>query len=161
MVAQSFATARRPPVGPARGYVVLSAVALLCAALSGCASLSNPVADAVPVRKLSPEVIGRRREEEHTISLSLLRQRPPDAYRLAPGDLLGVWVEGVLGEKGQPPPLRLPEQGNLPPAFGYPIAVRADGTISLPLIEPIKVAGMTVEEVQELIVKTYITEKIL
>src|SRR5262249_56262449 len=97
---------RSTPVRPARGRRLLSGTAaLLCGLLGGCAALSNPVADAVPVRQLPPEVLGRPKEDERTIPLPLLRQSPPDAYRLAPGDVLGVWIEGVLGDKNQPPPL--------------------------------------------------------
>jgi protein involved in polysaccharide export with SLBB domain len=130
--------------------------------LGGCAALSNPVADAVPVRQLPPEVLGQRKEEERTIPLPLLRQKPPEVYRLAPGDVLGVWIEGVLGDKAQPPPLHVPEQGGVPPAFGYPLPVRADGTVPLPLIDPVKVEGMTVAEAQDAIVKAYtVTKKIL
>ena len=70
--------------------------------------------------KLPPEVLGRPREDERTIPLPLLRQSPPDAYRLAPGDVLGVWVEGVLGDKGQAPPLHVPE-GGLPPSGRAPL----------------------------------------
>jgi hypothetical protein len=136
--------------------------ALLCAALGGCAAVSNPVGDAVPVHRLPPEVKGRRKEEERTIPLTLLRQKAPDVYRLAPGDVLGVWVEGILGDKNQPPPLRLPESGTLPPAFGYPIPVAEDGTVTLPLAAPVKVAGLSTAEAQREILKAYtVTRKIL
>src|SRR4051794_26229164 len=112
-----------------RGRIALGMVALLCAVLSGCAALSNPVGDSVPVHRLPPEVHGRRRDEERTIPLALLRQKPPEVYRLAPGDILGVWIEGILGDKAQPPPVRLAEAGsNQAPAFGYPIPVAANGT---------------------------------
>jgi protein involved in polysaccharide export with SLBB domain len=130
--------------------------------LGGCAALSNPVADAVPVRQLPPEVLGRSKEDERTIPLPLLRQPPPDAYRLAPGDVLGVWIEGVLGDKNQPPPLHLPDQGGTPPAFGYPLPVRGDGTVPLPLIDPVRVEGLTLPEAQEKIIEAYtVTKKIL
>ena len=138
---------------------LLVGVLLLCSTLGGCAAMTNPVADAIPVSRLPSEVIGRRREEERTIPLTLLRQKPPDVYRLDSGDLLGIWIEGILGEKGQPPPLRLPEQGNIPPAFGYPVGVREDGTIDLPYIEPLKVKGDTVAEVRDAIHKAYTVDR--
>jgi protein involved in polysaccharide export with SLBB domain len=155
--------ATRCPPRPARGRrLLLGTAALVCAVLGGCAAISNPVADAVPVRQLPPEVLGQRKEDERTIPLPLLRQSPPDAYRLAAGDVLGVWIEGVLGEKTQPPPLHLPEQGGTPPAFGYPLPVRQDGTVPLPLIDPVKVEGLTVTEAQDEIIKAYtVTRKIL
>ncbi len=145
-----------------RGYVLAGAAALLCGLLSGCAALSNPVADGVPVHRLPEEVHGRRREEERTIPLTLLRQRPPDVYRLAPGDVLGVWIEGVLGDKTQPPPVHVAEHGEHPPAFGYPIPVGGDGTIHLPMVPPLPVEGKTLGEVQDAILTAFtVTKKIL
>jgi protein involved in polysaccharide export with SLBB domain len=117
------------------------------------------VADAIPVRQLPVEVLGRRKEEERTIPLPLLRQRLPEAYHLAAGDVLGVWIEGVLGDKATPPPLHIPELGGQPPAFGYPFPVREDGTLPLPLVAPIKVDGMTIAEAQEAIIKAYTVDK--
>ncbi len=135
------------------------AAALLCAVLSGCAAVSNPVGDAVSVRHLPAEVLGRRKEEERTIPLPMLRQKPPETYRLAAGDVLGVWIEGVLGDKATPPPLHIPEQGGQPPAFGYPFPIREDGTLPLPLVAPIKVDGLTIAEAQEAIIKAYTVDK--
>ncbi len=143
---------------------LLLAATLLAGAWSGgCAAVSNPVADAIPVHRLPPEVLGKRKDEEKTIELTLLRQKPPDVYRLAPGDVLGVFIEGVLGEPKQSPPVNLPEQGsNLPPSLGFPIPVRDDGTISLPLVDPIKVEGRSLAEVQADLIKAYtVTKKIL
>jgi protein involved in polysaccharide export with SLBB domain len=122
------------------------------------------VADGIPVRRLPPEVVGHRREEERPIPLPLLRQQPPDVYRFAPGDVLGVWIEGVLGDRTQPVPVTVPEQGKglQAPAMGYPIPVREDGTISLPLIDPLDVKGLSLAEVQARIVEAYtVTKKIL
>src|SRR5271157_5718523 len=104
----------RSPGSPAvhRGRVAVGVAALLCAVLSGCAALSNPVGDAVPVHRLPPEVHGRRKDEDRTIPLPLLRQKPPEVYRLAANDILGVWIEGILGDKNQPPPVHLSEHGD-------------------------------------------------
>jgi hypothetical protein len=131
----------------------------LCCFLTGCAALTNPVADGVPVRYLTPDFLGASKEGTRVVPLSLLRQKPPEVYRLAPGDILGVWIEGILGEPNQPPPLRLPERGDLPPAMGYPMPVRSDGTMALPLVPPLKVEGLSVEEVQDAIRKAYTTPK--
>jgi protein involved in polysaccharide export with SLBB domain len=132
--------------------------------LGGCSALTNPVGDAVPVRRLPPEVLGRRKDEERTIPLSWLRQKAPDVYRLAPGDTLGVWVdlEGPLGDKSLPPPVRLGDSENATPAIGYPVPVRDDGSISLPQIDPLRVEGLTVKEAEAEIIKAYtVTKKII
>jgi len=134
---------------------VIVIVSLLCGLLSGCAALTNPVANGVPVRRLPPELLGEPKEGLQSLPLTLLRQKPPELYRLGPDDLLGVWIEGVLGERGAAPPISFPESRALPPAVGVPIPVRSDGTVSLPLVEPVKVQGLSVEEAQVAIRKAY------
>jgi hypothetical protein len=130
---------------------------LACVGLcGGCASLTNPTADGIPVRHLPPELLARPRAEEKPIPLTLLRQEPPDVYRLGPGDVLGVFVAGILGEPNQPIPVRYAETGNAPPALGYPLPVREDGKLPLPRVAPLKVEGMTVAEAQEAIRKAYV-----
>src|SRR5688572_1525179 len=97
------------------------ACAVLLLSLAGCAAITNPVANGLPDRRLEPELLGPSREVAETIPLHLLGQKPPKDYRLAPGDILGVYIEGVLGERNQTPPLHFPDSGNLPPALGFPI----------------------------------------
>jgi protein involved in polysaccharide export with SLBB domain len=145
--------------GPRRARTLPGVAALVCALLSGCAAVSDPVGDAIPVHRLPPEVHGVPREDERTIPLPLLRQKAPDVYRLAPGDVLGVWIESILGERNLPPPLHLPDQVSQEPAFGYPIPVAADGTVTLPLVPPIKVEGLTVVEAQREILLAYTTTR--
>src|SRR6185295_12742075 len=91
--------------------------------------------------------------------LSLLRQPPPDVYRLASGDILGVWIEGVLGERGQAPPVQAPASGNDPASLGLPIPVREDGTVVLPYVDPISVKGLTLKEAQEAVRKAYTVDR--
>jgi protein involved in polysaccharide export with SLBB domain len=135
------------------------ALLLSCSLLTGCAALTNPVADGVPVRRLPPELLATSRESEKTIPLNLLRQSQPDAYRLDAGDVLGVYVEGILGQANQPPPVRYGEQGNVPPALGYPLPVRDDGTVPLPLVEPLNVKGMTISQAQEAVRQAYTVKR--
>jgi hypothetical protein len=139
----------------------LAALVLMAAVAGaqGCAALSNPVANGVPVRRLPPEQLGESRENMQTIPLSLLRQKPPAAYKLASGDVLGVWVEGVLGEKNAPPPVSIGVAGGDRSSIGYPIPLRADGTISLPLVGPVKVDGMTLQQAEDAIRKAYTVDK--
>ncbi len=145
----------------------LAALALLIPLLGGCAALTNPIVDGVPARRLPPELRERPREQERTIPLTLLGQNEPDVYRIAPGDVLGIYIEGVLGERGVPPPvniappLQIREQRRLPPAFGYPIPVREDGTLGLPLIDPLRVTGMSLKEAQDALREMYIKKEIL
>jgi protein involved in polysaccharide export with SLBB domain len=141
-------------------------VALTCC-LSGCASLTNPVADATPVRLVPPPLLGGHRTGQQTIPLTLLGQCPPPAYALAPGDVLGVYIEGILGEATQPlpvqaaPMVQIREQRRLQPAAGYPVPVLADGTLALPWIERLKVRGLSLADAQEAIQKAYVDKQLI
>src|SRR5258708_24131653 len=70
------------------------AIAFLCSALTGCVALTNPVGNGIPVRRLPPELLGESRAEKQPLTLSLLRQKPPDVYRLAAGDVLAEEAQG-------------------------------------------------------------------
>jgi hypothetical protein len=94
-----------------------------------------------------------------TIDLALLGQEQPDSYKLAPGDVLGIWIEWVLGERGALPPVQLAETGKEPPALGYPVPVRENGTLSLPLVDPVRVNGMSIDEAEAAITRAYTEAK--
>jgi protein involved in polysaccharide export with SLBB domain len=51
--------------------------------------------------------------------------------------------------------MRLPDVANLPPALGYPLPVREDGTLPLPLIKPVQVKDLTLVQAQEKIRLAY------
>ena len=102
------------------------------------------------------------RSDKEPINFLRLRQEPPDAYRLDSRDVLGIYIEGVLGNKDEPPPVHFPEQNeDIPPAIGFPVPVREDGTLSLPLVAPIEVRGLTLPEAERMIRDAYIQRKIL
>ena len=136
------------------GLVLLGAA---LPALSGCSSLALSLhgPDAVPARKVPGLVMSRPRADMQEISLSRLRQSPPEHYQLGPNDILGIFIENVLGKTGEPPPVHFPEEGERDPSIGYPIPIREDGTLPLPLIPPMKVSGLTIEQVTSLVRKAY------
>ncbi|HVA49267.1 MAG TPA: polysaccharide biosynthesis/export family protein [Pirellulales bacterium] len=152
------------------------AAALLCVVASGCAALTNPLANGIPVRLVPPELLnaGPPRESLHTLPLSLLGQKSPDVYRLAPKDVLGVYVEGVLpvtnpDEPAKDPPVYFPSDldprggtgAGLPPVLGFPMAIREDGTVALPMIDPLVLNGKSVMEATDAIREAYIKKGIL
>ena len=138
-------------------------VFLLSSGLSGCAALTNPLKDSIQVSWVPEEFLAKPKEARQPIPMSLLSQGKTAEYRLAHGDTLGVWIEGVLSSPNQGPPVYTPTGRTvLGPALGYPIPVQEDGTISLPLVKPISVQGLTLNEADAAIRKTYIvTNKIL
>jgi protein involved in polysaccharide export with SLBB domain len=141
---------------------MLFAACLLCVSLCGCAAVTNPTVDAIPVRRLPPELLfGRVRDDEITIPLSLLGQPAPQTYRLGPNDVIGVYIEGILGEPTQPLPVYFLDSPRVKAGIGYPISVREDGTIALPLVEPLAVEGKSLTEAEEAIRSAYIKAKLI
>ena len=151
---------------------LLWAALFLCS--GGCASFTNPVADGIPVSRLPDEVFGRPKSELQPIPLNLLRQKEPESHVVDRGDVLAIVAEEVLGRvkmgkdaqglditQQQPPPVQFnPNPNALKPAFvGYPVPVQDDGTIILPELPPLKVKGLTLVQVQALIVKAITVDK--
>lgn len=101
------------------------------------------------------------RSDKEPINFLKLRRTPPDSYRLDDRDVLGIYIEGVLGVKEEAPPVHISEDADVPPAIGYPVPVRENGTVSLPLVDPIDVRGMNLEQAEQRIREAYIDAKIL
>ena len=165
MNATNPATKSRPTAGSWSAAGLASAM-LLIALQGGCTAISNPVARGVPVRLLPEELLVPQQEPKCIIPLTLLRQNPPDQYRFDEGDVLGIYIEGVLPTTTptQPtpptPPVYFPAQisslgRRLPPATGYPFTVQKDGTILLPIVKPLSVRGLTLPEVEAAVRNAY------
>ncbi len=134
---------------------ISSAMMLFGAAFSGgCASLSNPVADGVPVRRLPDEVLGRPKSDLKPIPLTLLRQREIEIYRLDKGDVLAIVAEEIIAPANTAVPVRIPDQFNSTAAIGFPVPVGGDGTISIARLPALNVRGKTLAEVEQLIKDT-------
>ncbi len=139
---------------------------LLASTFSGCTALTQPI-DGVPAKRLPPEFFPEPKSDLVPVDISILSIAPPRDYQIAAGDILGVYIEGVLpfnppNQPPAPPPVNFPDaESTLPPSIGYPIAVQDDGTLSLPLVEPLNVDGLTLDQVRDAIRDTYIEEDIL
>ncbi len=129
---------------------------------TGCANLQYGCdLPAVPAHRVPPEVLGRPRADMQQLSISRLRQESPEVYQLGAGDILGVYIPFVLGTEEEAPPVHFPEQGDQPPALGYPIPIREDGTLTLPLIPPVMVEGLSLAQATERVRNQYINSEIL
>ena len=131
----------------------LPCLLLLAAYGAGCSAL-HPL-HGVPVNYYPKELNGQPRSGKKTIDLSLLRQTPPEHHLIDSGDVLGIYIEGVLGRREEIPPVHFSPTDATPPSLGFPIPVREDGTISLPLAKPLIVRGLTVRAAEDLIRKAY------
>ncbi|WP_145173440.1 polysaccharide biosynthesis/export family protein [Gimesia aquarii] len=130
---------------------------MLIMILNGCAAI-HPI-KGVPAQYLPTEYKAEKKSGKETIDLSLLRQPTPKHYLLDSGDVLGVYIEGVLGQFKDVPPVHFPQTQEVAPSLGYPIPIREDGTISLPLIGTVFARGLTLTQLEETIRRKYTSEK--
>lgn len=93
------------------------------------------------------------------INFLSLRQTPPQEYTLGKGDTLGIYIQGITGDKDVPPPVNFPDDPGAQPGLGYPVPIRDDGYISLPLISPLRVTGLTLAEAERRISDAYTKDK--
>lgn len=135
------------------GTILLVMLSITC--WTGCAAL-HPIGG-IPASYLPHELKSPSRSGKRTIDLSLLKQSPVDEYLIDTGDVLGIYIEGVLGDRTQVPPVHFPQAGeSVAPALGFPIPVRDDGTISLPMMKsPLNVRGMTLSQIEQSLRRSY------
>jgi hypothetical protein len=137
-----------------------SALVLALAWLSGCAAM-HPI-HGIPASYLPPEFLGPSRDGLRPINPMLLtRSRPPE-HLVDAGDVLAVYIPGILGTAtvetttiGEVPPINLPTDPEMPPTIGFPVTVRGDGTLSLPQVAPIPVRGLTLTQVEQAVRQAY------
>jgi protein involved in polysaccharide export with SLBB domain len=135
------------------------------AVTTGCSTVKGvgPLGDiaAIPAHRVPREVLARPRANMQQISLQRLRQAPSPVYLLGPGDTLGVHIPFVLGKADEAPPVTNPEREDLLPAVGYPISIREDGKVGLPLVGGVKVEGLTVAQATAAITRAYVDKELL
>mgnify|MGYP003335937232 CR=1 FL=1 len=133
---------------------------------AGCSTITQPISG-IPARRVPPQFLAQSKNNLVTLDPSRLAQEPSRDYLLDDGDILGVYIEGILpftppDRPSDPPPVRFPDaNSNLDPSLGYPIAVINDGTIQLPNLEPMNVRGLTIDQTRDLIRKYYLDSEIL
>lgn len=137
------------------GQLAVFAAILVSMSLTGCTALFSPI-DTIPASRVPPQFLAEPQANKVPIDVARLRQTKPEFYTLDADDVLGIFVEGVLGQFEEAPPVQLPApDSDLPPAIGFPVPVREDGTLSLPLVKPIPVRGLTIQQAEALIQRAY------
>ena len=107
------------------------------------------VANSISFSKPAGERTEASDVEQSHVPLSWLRGKAmPAIYRLRAGDVMGVYIEGILPENGQILPNR-PDGEQ--PGFGVPITIGENGKISLPFVDDVDVNGLTLAEAEEAI----------
>ncbi|HMO13117.1 MAG TPA: polysaccharide biosynthesis/export family protein [Pirellulaceae bacterium] len=129
---------------------------LCCLGMTGCTQLVAPI-NSIPANRIPPEFLSPPRANAETIDFALLGQEKPANYTLDEGDVLGIHIATIFGDETQPPIVQFPApESDLNPSIGFPVPVRENGTISLPLIDPLPVRGLTVPQVEEAIKRAYV-----
>jgi hypothetical protein len=92
---------------PRYGQLVVLAAMLMSTSLTGCTAIFSPI-DTIPVSRVPPCFLAEPQADKVPIDVSRLRQTKPDFYTLDADDVLGVFIEGVLGNFEEAPPVQLP-----------------------------------------------------
>lgn len=131
---------------------ILSACAI---GTTGCSSVMTPISG-VPAHRLPQQFHAPPKNNLVPVDISRLRKPPAREYLVDGGDILGIYIESVLGSAEEPPPVHMPDRdSDLPPSIGYPIPVRENGTLPLPLVPPLQVRGLTLQQIETAIRRAY------
>ncbi|MFO0809196.1 MAG: sigma-70 family RNA polymerase sigma factor [Gemmataceae bacterium] len=124
----------------------------------GPASAEPPGKGALPP---APPVPPMQRDDWVGVPLAKLRRPAPPEHTLDAHDVLGVYIEGVLGGRdGVPAPLNVGDGRNRL-AFGVPVPVLENGMIQVPLLNDLTVRDKTLLEVRDLLREAYIKAGVL
>jgi len=138
----------------------VAAVLAMLLVSPGC----SPYRTATPASLVRPNYLDSPRASQEPVNFARLRQPIPAVYLLAPRDVLAIYIEGILppenpGSPSLPPVNYFDTEADLPPSVGYPVVVREDGTIALPLVAPISVTGLSVAEAEYAVRKAYTVDR--
>ena len=86
----------------------------------------------------------------------------PTEHKIAVGDVLGIYIADVIGEREELPQVAYPsfrtKNAPIEPFVGLPIKVELDGSIKLPYVPPLPVVGKTIPEVRDAIIEVYVDD---
>ena len=143
-----------------RHQLRLVLVAMLAAPFVGCSATMINGIPAIPAHRVPSEfLVATKKDDLQPVSISRLRQDPPEVYVLGAGDILGVYIENVLGNPDELPPINYPDDPSRAPSIGYAVPIRDDGSVSLPFVPPIKLEGLSVVQATDTIRKAYTVDK--
>ncbi|MDZ4848137.1 MAG: polysaccharide biosynthesis/export family protein [Pirellulaceae bacterium] len=137
---------------------------------TGCITYSH---HAIPADRLPPELRMCEKGCRVPVNLALLSQAPPRSYVIGAGDVLSIYIRGILPPNvdDNAPVLQNPQLLQteyyppigtiMGPSAGIPIHVSDDGTIPIPIIGSIKVEGLTIQQAAEKIVQVVVEKKVV
>jgi protein involved in polysaccharide export with SLBB domain len=137
---------------------------------TGCITYTH---HAIPADRLPCELKFCQKGCRVPVNLALLAQTPPRSYVIGPGDVLSVYIRGLMpANPDETAPViqgamnlqqqYYPPDGNVSgPAAGVPIQVAEDGTIPLPVVGDVNVDGLTVQQAADKLSAEVIDKKIV
>ncbi len=167
-ISLSNSTAKAPRFDTRLAVLLLTG---LVSVSSGCHFVSS-ARNAIPANRLDPALIGCSKEGLAPLPFAALGQPKPAEHVVGSGDTLSVYVFGVFPASEEEIPVQQrsqavnqqyypPRGAEIGAAAGLPVRVRDDGTIDLPLVAPIQVAGLTVPQATQKVLEAYMEEKVL
>jgi protein involved in polysaccharide export with SLBB domain len=146
--------------------LIVSSIGMLSLLASvGCHAITD-VHQAIPASRLPCELCTEPREGRTVFPLTALGQEKPAAHVIGAGDQLSIYVFGVVPpgvdetlvlQRTQPVNQRYyPPNGSVIAAtVGMPIEVDHTGSVDLPLVGKIVLAGKTIPEATDVIKRAY------
>lgn len=141
---------------------------LLCqGCVHGLTSQKAGIAENAIPAHLAKEAFDLRTAKDGLVPIDFtwLRQQPVKEHLIGAEDVLGIHIEGVLDVPNQLPNVYFPPQERRSivqsPSVGHPIEVQADGTILLPLVDPINVDGLTLPEAMKAVRAPYLANELV
>ena len=137
---------------------------------TGCITYSR---HAIPADRLPPELRLCEKGCRIPVNLALLSQSPPRSYVIGPGDILSVYIRGLLPPNvdDQTPILQnnvalqneyYPPTGVvIGPTAGVPLEVADDGTIPVPVVGAVEVKGLTIQQAADKLIKVVVEKKVV
>ena len=142
---------------------------LAVSSLVGCTSFANftNINPSVPADRLDRHFLTESKEAFGPIPHTALGQPKPVAHVIGPGDYLAAYVYGIFPPTQDETPVLqrfqtlnqryYPPRGEVQgPSTGLPLEVYHDGTVQLPLLGAVELAGLTVPQAIEKIKDLYI-----
>lgn len=145
---------------------------LTCVCLTQAGCVLVKAQNAIPVERLPKTLLHGTKDGAVALDLTLLEQAQPPVHIVGPGDVISVFIHGILpagldegamlGSNGFVDRSYYPPRGNVDPSrFGVPIEVDSHGLLALPLIGKMPVAGLTFEQLEDRIRKSYVSDDII
>lgn len=129
-------------------------------ALTGCSSILN---SSVRPSELQFDAIPESRSAQVQIDHRLLGTPIDAEHTVTQGDVLGIYIADVLGDREELPHVAYPsfrtKNSPIEPFVGQPIKVESNGTIQLPYVSPIYVEGMSLPQVRDEISTQYVQKE--